>query len=76
MASHSNRLPPAAGAGFFSRQLDSCMNATAVILIEFLNMFSQFIIPIDRRTHSWIEPQCECLGNDSFRTVENGELAQ
>lgn len=43
------------------------MKATEAKLLQILNSVSQFIIPIDQRTYSWTQKECQQLWNDIVR---------
>lgn len=40
------------------------MKASEAKLLEILKKVSQFIIPIDQRTYSWMQKECEKRWND------------
>jgi len=47
------------------------MKATEAKLLQILSAVSQFIIPIDQRTYSWTQEECELLWSDILRAGAN-----
>ncbi len=50
------------------------MNAIKAKLLQILSSVSQFIIPIDQRTYSWPQKECQQLWNDTLRAGSSEEI--
>jgi uncharacterized protein with ParB-like and HNH nuclease domain len=50
------------------------MKATEAKLLQILSAVSQFIIPIDQRTYSWTQEECELLWSDILRAGANDDI--
>lgn len=50
------------------------MKATEAKLLEILRNVSQFIIPIDQRTYSWTQKQCQQLWANILRAGSSNEI--
>ena len=47
------------------------MKATEAKLLQILGAVSQFIIPIDQRTYSWTQKECQQLWTDILRACSS-----
>jgi len=50
------------------------MKATEAKLLQILGVIAQFIIPIDQRTTSWTQKECQQLWTDILRTGVTDEI--
>lgn len=50
------------------------MKATEAKLLQILGAVSQFIIPIDQRTYSWMQKECQQLWVDILRAGSTDEI--
>lgn len=50
------------------------MKATEAKLLEILRNVSQFIIPINQRTYSWTQKECQQLWNNILRAGSSDDI--